>query len=216
MENIPQATQRKITLECFDLIHRARPEIQLFSELLIQYPIVGQRKPGQLVPDNMVVVHPEPIVAHGHYNTAIQPVKPYMVIEYVSQSSEHKDYVLDRSKYERELQIPFYMLFHSEDQELTLLKLERGKYREVKRSAEGRFPIPKLEIEIGMPDDWARFWFRGKLVPLPDELEEKLEESESARLKAERDAKKERKARLEAEQELAKLRAALEKANGKG
>ena len=38
MEATPQATQRTITLESLDLLHARRPEIQLFNELLIQYP----------------------------------------------------------------------------------------------------------------------------------------------------------------------------------
>ena len=38
MEATPQATQRKITLESFDLLHAHCPDVQLFNELLVQYP----------------------------------------------------------------------------------------------------------------------------------------------------------------------------------
>ena len=38
MEATPQATRRKITLESFDLLHAHRPDVQLFNELLVQYP----------------------------------------------------------------------------------------------------------------------------------------------------------------------------------
>jgi hypothetical protein len=69
MESTPHATQRKITLESFDLIRVSRPDIQCFNELLVQYPRPGQTldKPGQVVPDNMVVVHHEPINAMGNF-----------------------------------------------------------------------------------------------------------------------------------------------------
>jgi len=61
-EATTQATQRKITLESFDLIHAKRPEVQIFNELLVQYRRgPDDHKPGQVVPGNMVVVHDEPI-----------------------------------------------------------------------------------------------------------------------------------------------------------
>src|SRR5439155_1272240 len=54
MEATAQAAQREITLESFALVRAARPEIQLFSELLVQYPRKGRKKKlGQVVPDNM-------------------------------------------------------------------------------------------------------------------------------------------------------------------
>src|SRR5579872_7001053 len=68
MEATPQATQRKITLESLDLVQAQRPEVQVFNELLVQYPLRRRKKPGQVVPDNMIVLHPEPIKAEGSYN----------------------------------------------------------------------------------------------------------------------------------------------------
>lgn len=63
MEGTPHATQRKISLESFDLVHARRPEVQVFSKLLVQYPVAGQARPGQVVPNNMVILWPEPIQA---------------------------------------------------------------------------------------------------------------------------------------------------------
>jgi hypothetical protein len=48
MEAIGQGTQRKITLESLDLVHAVRPEVQLFNELLVQYPHRRQKKPARL------------------------------------------------------------------------------------------------------------------------------------------------------------------------
>ena len=38
MESTAQATQRKITLESLDLVQARRPDVQVFNELLVQYP----------------------------------------------------------------------------------------------------------------------------------------------------------------------------------
>ena len=59
MEATAQATQRKITLESLDLVQARRPDVHVFNELLVQYPLRGRRKLGQVVPDNMVVLTTE-------------------------------------------------------------------------------------------------------------------------------------------------------------
>ena len=79
-EATSQATQRKITLESFDLIHARRPDFQHFNELLVQYARPGTRKPGQVVPDNMVVLADQPIQAEGSYDVPLQPAAPFWVL----------------------------------------------------------------------------------------------------------------------------------------
>jgi Uma2 family endonuclease len=200
MESTPQATQRKITLESFDIIHAMRKDVQCFNELLVQYPIPGAdpEKPGQVVPDNMVVIHSKPIVAEGSYMTPHQPVGPFLVLEYVSKSSVRKDEEVSYAKYEKELKVPYYLLFYPDADEFTLFRLGEKGYSAVHPNANGRCPVPELELEIGLLGKWMRYWFRGDLVPLPGDL-----------LK-ERDA--ERAGRLAAEAEIAKLREELAKA----
>src|SRR5438552_6972328 len=83
MEGTAQATQRKITLESLDLVHAHRPEVQVFNELLVQYPLRRRKRPGQVVPDNMVVLHPEPIEAQGSYDLPLQPARPFWMLEYL-------------------------------------------------------------------------------------------------------------------------------------
>src|SRR5580700_11516364 len=120
MEATTQATQRKITLESLDLVHARRPEVQVFNELLVQYPLPRRKRPGQVVPDNMVVICAIPIEAEGSYDVPLQPVGPYLVLEYVSRSNRRKDYDDNMRKYEHELQVPYYLLFAPDEQELTL------------------------------------------------------------------------------------------------
>ncbi|HTU88927.1 MAG TPA: Uma2 family endonuclease [Gemmataceae bacterium] len=197
MEATPQATQRKITLESLDLVHAQRPDVQVFNELLVQYPLPRRKRPGQVVPDNMVVVHPEPIKAEGSYNLPLQPVGPFWVLEYVSKSSERKDYTDNMIKYENDLKVPYYLMFMPESQDMTLYHHNGAKYLSVQPNAQGRCEIPRLELEVGLHGGWMRYWFRGELLPLPAELQEEL--------------RSERQARLAAEEEVARLRAELER-----
>jgi Uma2 family endonuclease len=177
MEAVPQATQRKITLESLDLVHARRPEVQVFNELLVQYRHGRSQELRQVVPDNMVVVHPEPIKAIGHFSLALQPVSPFWVLEYVSKHSERKDYDTNFRLYERELKVPYFVLFYPDDQELTLFRHGGRKYRSVTPNETGRYAIPDLELELALLDGWMRFWHQGRLLPLPADLQYELEET---------------------------------------
>ncbi|HEY1188498.1 MAG TPA: Uma2 family endonuclease [Gemmata sp.] len=207
MESTPQATQRAITLASFALVQVSRPDVQCFNELLVQYPRAGQDadRPGQVVPDNMVVIHPRPIVAEGSYMTPLQPVGPFLVLEYVSKASAHKDEETSYTKYEKELRVPYYLLFYPDGDEFTLFRLGEKGYTSVVPNALGRCPIPELELEVGQLGRWVRYWFRGELLPLPGDL---LKERDEAR----RQLDAERQARQAAEAELAKLREELARA----
>src|SRR6516165_10249896 len=77
MEATAQGTQRKITLESLDLVCARRPDVHVFNELLVQYPRRGERRIGQVVPDNMVVVCDKPIEADGSFDLPLQPAKPF-------------------------------------------------------------------------------------------------------------------------------------------
>lgn len=205
MEATPQATQRAITLASFALVHAARPDVQCFNELLVQYPRDDNPdRVSQVVPDNMVVVHPEPIVADGSFNLPLQPVGPFLVLEYVSKSSARKDYEGNMLKYER-IGVPYYLLFYPDNDELSLFRLKGGRYASVTPDPAGRLPVPELELEVALHDGWARYWFRGELLPLPGELMRQRDAERSARLAAEQRVSA-------AEAEIARLREELARA----
>jgi hypothetical protein len=229
MESYAQGTQRAITLESFRVIRTMRPDIQCFNEILIQYPRPGENpdKPGRVVPDNMIVVHPEPIENFGSWMMPIQKIIPTLVMEYVSDSNTRKDYEASYAKYEEFVQAPFYLIFDPDEQTLVVNRLARGKYLQLVPNAEGRLPIAELELEVAILEGWVRFWFRGELVPLAPDLAIQSREDREARVLAERerdaankradtankradDANRERETALaraaELEAELAKLR----------
>ncbi len=204
MESTYQSTQRKITLESLDLVSAVWPEFQVFSELLILYPLTEAdlKKPTRVCPDNMVIVHDERIDAVGSFNVPLQPVGPTLILEYVSQGNQRKDYVDNRVRYAHDLKVPFYLLFEPEPQKLTVLQLKGAKYVTVKPNSDGRLAIPPLELEVALHDSWVRFWFRGEMLPLPGAL---LLERDAARLQAD----EERTARLALEAENTRLREEL-------
>jgi Uma2 family endonuclease len=216
MEATAQATQREITLASLALVKARRPDFHVFNELLVQYLLRGQRKPGQVVPDNMVVLTMERIRAGTSYNVPLEPAPPFWVMEYVSKGNERKDYEDSFQKYERHLKVPYYLVFYPDAQELTLYRHNKRKYGTVKPTEHGRYPIRELDLEVGLLDGWVRFWYEGKLLPLPADLQRDLDEArrqlEEARQRA--DEQKHRadalQQRLEAaERELAQLRTRL-------
>lgn len=211
MESTSQATQRQITVESLELVQLQRSDIHVFSELLVQYSLPRRKKLGQVVPDNMVVVHPKRIKAKGSYDVPLQPARPFWVLEYVSASNARKDYVENRAKYEHELKVLYYLLFTPDSQALTLYRHTGTRYVRVKPNAEGRFEIAELELEVGLHGNWMRYWFRGKLLPLPAELQHELNEERRALAEERQTSAEERRARIAAEQEAAGLRAEIER-----
>ncbi len=202
MESTPQAKQREITLESLALVKARRPDVQVFNELLVQFPVRGRRRPAQVVPDNMVVVWKEPIDAQGSYDVPLQPVRPFWTFEYVSPSNPRKDYEDSFEKYER-LKVPYYLVFYPDTQDLTLFHHNGEKYVSKKPNRRGRLTIPELDMEVGLLDGWVRYWFKGELLPLPADLQRDLDEARRQLAEATRRAET-------AEQEVARLRAEIE------
>ncbi len=217
MEATAQGTQRAITLASLALVKARRPDLYVFNELLVQYPRRSGKKIGQVVPDNMVVVCDEPIEANGSYDLPLQPVGPFWMLEYVSKHNKRKDYEDNMEKYERELKVPYYLLFYPDVRELTLFHLGSRKYRTVKPNEHDRLDIKELEVEVALLDDWVRFWYRGELLPLPADWQREMDETRrqlrQMKRRAGEEAKRaeeEHQARLAAEQEVLRLRATLE------
>jgi Uma2 family endonuclease len=209
MEAIPQGTQRKITLESLDLVKARLGGVHVFNELLVQYRPRGQHKLGQVVPDNMVVLTDQPIRAEGSYNVPLEPAPPFWVLEYVSKSNQRKDYEDNFQKYERELKVPYYLVFYPEVGDLTLYHHNKRRYATVKPNEHGRCPIPELDLEVGLLDGWVRFWYKDMLLQLPADLQRELD---AARRQAEEEKRRADglQQRLDvAERELAELRARL-------
>ena len=209
MEATPQATQREITVESLALVKARRPEVQYFNELLVQYPHGRAKRIRQVVPDNMVVVHPEPLEAVGSYDLPLQPVGPFWVLEYVSKGSRRKDYEDSFRKYERELKVPYYLLFYPDALEVTLFRHTGRRYAAVRANDAGRLEIPQLTLEASLLEGWVRFWFEGELLPLPAELQRDLRETRRQLRQAEGRIQRAEERAKQAEEQASRLRARL-------
>lgn len=132
------------------------------------------------------------------------------MLEYVSKYNKRKDYESNMKKYERELKVPYYLLFYPDAVEMTLYQLRGRTYRSVRPNERGRHALAELDVEVALLDDWVRFWYKGELLPLPADLLRDLDETRRQLRKMTRRAEEEKQARLTAEQELVRLRAELE------
>lgn len=209
-----QTTQRLITLASFALIRAVRRDVQCFNDLLVQYPAPGKDldNPNQIVPDNMVVLHPQPINAEHSFNTPLQPAGPFLVLEYPSKGGVWKDYEAHFEKYEKELRVPYYLVFSPGADEFTLFKLKDEKYASVAPDSAGRCAIPELELEVAILDGWVRYWFRSELLPLPGDLLQQLNAVKGDLAATQAKLETERQSRIALEAELARMREELAKA----
>jgi Uma2 family endonuclease len=172
MEAVPQATQREITVESLALLKTRRPEVQSFNELLVQYFFKGQLR--QVVPDNMVIRSDQPAQAVGSYNVELEPVPPFLVLEYVSPTNPRKDYKDSFRKYERELKVPYYLLFYPEKQDLRVYHHTGRRYQRLPPDGQGCIALPELDLHVGLLEGWVRYWHRGRLLKLPGELVDRM------------------------------------------
>jgi Uma2 family endonuclease len=224
MEATPQGTQREVSLESMALVKAQRSDVHVFNELLVQYPVGRHGAIHQVVPDNMIVLYDGVIEAEGSYDMPFQPIGPFMTMEYVSKSSERKDYEDSFHKYERELKVPYYLTFYPDNQELTLHRHNGRKYVTVKPNAHGRCAVPELDLEVKIEGGWVRFWYQGALLPLPADLLRELKQvkrlleqqtrradDETRRADGEkRRADDEKRARLAMERQLADMQSQME------
>jgi Uma2 family endonuclease len=174
MEATPQSTQKKITMISFDWLGLLRGDVRHFSELLVQYFYQG--KLCRVVPDNMLVMSSEPECRRSNYAVELEAAPPFMVLEWVTDSSEGKDYSDSFRKYEQELQVQYCLFYHPDKRQLSVYKHDGQRYVQLEPNLKGRIEIPELGLEIGLLSGWVRYWYQGKLLEVPDELQQRLDQ----------------------------------------
>lgn len=198
-ETATQATQRHITLASLDLLKTARSDVHVYNELLVRYPRVGRLPAGEVVPDNMVVIHDGQLEVDDVYDLSAQPARPFWTLDYISERYPRKSYHKNVDKYERHLKVPYCLTFNTEYRELALFRHHGQEYIRVEANDNGRFAVPELELEVALREGFVRFWHRGNLLLLPAEMQREIDEL--------RRQTAEERARLAAEEELRRLRA---------
>jgi hypothetical protein len=99
------------------------------------------------------------------------------------------------------LKVPYFLLFYPEGQELTLFRHDGKKYVSVTANESGRCSIAELNLEVALQDGWARFWFEGKLLPLPADLQRELELTRKELSKARQEARRAQQEAAQAQQQ---------------
>jgi len=144
---------------------------------------------------------------------------PVVVIEFVSgDGSEEHDQTPDTGKfwvYEQAIRAPYYAILDGWRGTLEVYRLNGGHYDLLTANERGHYPIPPLEVELGLWNEWymntSPPWLRwydmeGKLLPTGHELaEQERQRAEQERQRAEQ----ERQRAEQAEQELERLRERL-------
>jgi len=171
-----------------------------------------------------------------------EEVSPFIVVELLSESTKKEDLgqTLREVKkpptkwqvYEQWLQIPYYVIYSRESENLQVFRLRKGRYRELELDDKGIW-LPDIKLGLGVWNgtykgfkrQWLR-WYdaRGKWISTP--LEAEKEQREKAEQRANAQAKRaaaqaqarllekqradaEAQARSKAEAELAQLKALL-------
>jgi Uma2 family endonuclease len=133
-----------------------------------------------------------------------EEVKPFIIVELLSPSTEKEDLGLSKSEsgktplkwqvYEKILKIPYYVVFDGRRNHLRLFKLTRGSYQ-LQEVGNGEYWFKEIELGLklvfGKYQGLNRIWLRwcdrlGNLIPTPTEREKQradLAELENARLK---------------------------------
>jgi Uma2 family endonuclease len=169
MEATPQYTQREITGESFAVLRTRIKDFQYFGELLVQ----AVREDGslvQVVPDNMAILSDEPYRPRTSYALELEKAPIFWVLEWVSKNSQGKDYGDSFKKYEEDLQVPYCLMFNPDEQDLRMYRYNGEGYVRMEPDSRGRMRIDQLDLEVGLLDGWVRYWHKGELLPLPEEL----------------------------------------------
>ena len=176
MDSTGQSVQRAVTAASFRIISSRMTKTHYFDELLVQY--FAEKKLRRVVPDGMVVVGDIEPKMRLSYSLKLEGVKPLMSMEYVSDSSEGKDYGESYDKYELELQLLYCVIYDPRNFDLQIYRHDGRQYVQMKPDSNDRYHVPELDVEIGVIEGWMRFWHRGKLVDLPEELDQQLQQQE--------------------------------------
>jgi hypothetical protein len=104
-------------------------------------------------------------------------LKPTLIVELLSPSTEVTDRTTKKDFYETIFQTPDYGIYDTENQRFEAWHRIDGVYRPVAALASGRIPCQSLPLHLGVHGRWLR-WFLpdGTMLPTDEELRKQAEE----------------------------------------
>jgi Uma2 family endonuclease len=202
VENLYQPAQSMLlTGSVTPLLDRQHPDgnYLVAGDTGIYWKITSEPLQGCKCPD-WFYVPGVPRLLDGTYRRSYvlwqEHVHPLLVVEYVSgDGSEELDGTPEKGKfwvYEQVIQASYYAVHDPDRASLQVFELVEGRYRRMDATAEDRYAIVGMELELGLwrgvyqgyPAAWLRAWdANGKLLPTPEEIAEQ-ERSRAAKLAA--------------------------------
>ena len=128
---------------------------------------------------------------------------PDVIIELISESTEHVDRGRKFELYQNVFRTPEYFLFNPISLDFNGFRLEGDRYEPIKPDSLGRWRSQVLGLDLKVDKDWLR-WYepQGLRLPTGDELARQAEEwAEQERERAEQERERAEQERERAEQE---------------
>jgi hypothetical protein len=125
---------------------------------------------GCRAPDWFYVPGVPPLAEDGQVRRSYvlwqEHVRPTIVLEFASaDGSEERDDTPQTGKfwiYEREIRSSYYGIFIEATGELEMYRLSKNRFQRMKPNALGRYPVPEMEVELGL---WSgRFVIEAELT----------------------------------------------------
>lgn len=169
----------------------------------IYWRLTDPPQQGAVAPDWFYVPDVPPLLdgkVRRSYVMWYEAIAPFIVIEFVSgDGSEERDRTPTTGTfwvYERSLRVPFYAIYEVTPGRVEVHHLVDGQYMSMPANERGHYPIPPLDIELGiwpgryqeMELPWLRWWdAQGTLLLLGAErAEQEHQRAEQERQRAER------------------------------
>ena len=116
-------------------------------------------------------------------------IAPTVVLEFASgNGSEERDQTPFTGKfwvYEKIIRVPYYGIYEINTAKLEVYELVGGRYRPLTANERGHYPIPPLQVELGLwqgayqnqAGSWLRWWtLKGELLLIGDERAHQAEQ----------------------------------------
>ena len=154
--------------------YRDRPDVFVGANMPVYFSALQVRNKDFRAPDLFVVFDSKVGVERDFWIVWEEERTPDIVVEVLSESTEHVDRGRKKDIYERVLQVPEYFLFDIYEGRVEGFRLEDRRYRPIDANPEGRLPSHVLGVELGVVSAvldgregrWLRFFEPdGRLVP---------------------------------------------------
>jgi Uma2 family endonuclease len=216
VENAQESPQNWMLTSALEpLLRQRHPDGQYFigHDVGIYYRLTNPPLQGCKSPDWFYVPNVSPLwngEVRRSYVLWQEPAVPLIILENVSgDGSEERDRTPQKGKfwvYEKEIKARYYGIYEVKPGRVEVYERIKGKYRRMPANERGHFPIPPLDVELGIWQGkylqydlpWLRWWdAQGSLLPHAEEmveLEKQRAKHERERAKHERErARQERK-----------------------